>query len=68
MVQSLVAIFIESSLGDKRKDTDTGSPLPRITPHRIKLGLDWSHGPFNLGTEVQFVAAQNRISSSYFVR
>jgi iron complex outermembrane recepter protein len=45
------------------KETDTGNSLPRITPHRTKVGLDWIHGPFNLGTEVQFVAAQNRIAA-----
>lgn len=45
------------------RETDSGSPLPRITPRRTKLGLDWTHGPFNLGAEAQFIAAQNRLAA-----
>ncbi len=36
--------------------------LPRITPARTKAGLIWSHGPFTLGGEVQWVAGQHRIA------
>ena len=45
------------------KDLAHNGPLPRITPRRAKVGLDWNHGPFNLGGEVQFVAAQRRVAN-----
>ncbi|MCW5550221.1 MAG: TonB-dependent receptor [Opitutaceae bacterium] len=37
-----------------------GEHLPRITPARSKAGLVWSHGPWVLGGEVQWVAGQHR--------
>ncbi len=43
--------------GRNRSD---GEHLPRITPARSKAGLVWSHGPWVLGGEVQWVAGQHR--------
>ncbi|MBW7894271.1 MAG: TonB-dependent receptor [Opitutaceae bacterium] len=45
------------------KETSTGRPLPRITPNRTKVGLEWTSHAFTLGGEVQFVAAQNRLAA-----
>lgn len=46
------------------KDTARGGPLPRITPRRGRVGLDWTHGPIALGTEAQFVAAQRNVTAN----
>ncbi|MFM1851264.1 MAG: hypothetical protein RIS54_948 [Verrucomicrobiota bacterium] len=46
------------------KDTANGSPLPRITPRRGRLGLGWTHGPLALGAEAQFVAAQRDVTAN----
>ena len=46
------------------KDTAGGGPLPRITPRRARIGLDWTHGPIALGTEAQFVAAQRNVTAN----
>lgn len=46
------------------KETSNGRPLPRITPNRTKVGLEWTRGPFNLGGEVLMVAAQHRITAN----
>jgi iron complex outermembrane receptor protein len=45
-----------------RNRTD-GTDLPRLTPSRLKAGLAWNHGPLALGTEVQFVARQDRTAA-----
>jgi iron complex outermembrane recepter protein len=34
--------------------------LPRITPPRVRAGLDWMHGPWSAGAEVHHVLEQNR--------
>lgn len=36
--------------------------LPRTTPVRIRLGLDWSHNAWRAGTEMQHVLAQKRLA------
>jgi iron complex outermembrane receptor protein len=41
-----------------------GGNLPRITPARAKVGVDWSRGPLALGGEIQFVGSQNRIAEN----
>ncbi|MBE7536873.1 MAG: TonB-dependent receptor [Opitutaceae bacterium] len=47
----------------RARDDDSGDPLPRITPRRTKVGLDWAHGPASLSAEAQFVSAQHRVAS-----
>jgi len=42
------------------RNQDDREHLPRITPSRLKTGLAWSHGPFALGGEVQWVSSQQR--------
>lgn len=46
------------------KDTRNGGPLPRITPRRGRLSLDWTRGPLALGAEAQFVAAQRDVTAN----
>ncbi|MFZ9682160.1 MAG: TonB-dependent receptor [Cephaloticoccus sp.] len=46
------------------KDTRTGGPLPRITPRRGRLGLDWTYGSLAMGAEAQFVAAQRDVAAN----
>jgi len=41
---------------------DGGSDLPRITPRRSQIGLEWTHGPLNFGADAQFVAEQRRVA------
>jgi len=41
---------------------DGGSDLPRITPRRSKIGLEWTRGPLNLGADAQCVAEQRRVA------
>jgi len=41
---------------------DGGSDLPRITPHRSKVGIEWTRGPLNLGADAQFVAEQRKVA------
>lgn len=39
------------------------TPLPRITPPRLKTGLAWTTGSWSIGGEVQFVDQQDRVAS-----
>ena len=41
-------------------ERQTNIHLPRITPARAKLGLQWARDSLVLGSEVQFVGSQNR--------
>jgi len=41
---------------------DGGSDLPRITPRRSKVGLEWTRGPLNFGADAQFVAEQRKVA------
>jgi len=41
---------------------DGGSDLPRITPRRSKIGLEWTRGPLNFGADAQFVAEQRKVA------
>jgi iron complex outermembrane receptor protein len=68
----LEAVFHLHGDGDRQLDLIAGADfvrgrnqddrehLPRITPTRTKAGLAWSHGPFALGGEVQWVSSQQR--------
>jgi iron complex outermembrane receptor protein len=68
----LEAVFHLHGDGDRQLDLIVGADLvrgrnqsdrehlPRITPTRTKAGLAWSHGPFALGGEVQWVSRQHR--------
>lgn len=68
----LEAVFHLHGDGDRQLDLIVGADyvrgrnqddrehLPRITPTRTKAGLAWSHGPFALGGEVQWVSSQHR--------
>jgi iron complex outermembrane receptor protein len=68
----LEAVFHLHGDGDRQLDLIVGADyvrgrnqddrehLPRITPTRTKAGLAWSHGPFALGGEVQWVSSQQR--------
>jgi len=69
----LTAHLYEGALGnlDLHLATDTvrgknlkngGSDLPRITPRRSKVGLEWTHGPLNFGADAQFVSEQRRVA------
>ena len=42
------------------EDRQSNTNLPRITPARTKVGLQWACDSLVLGSEVQFVGAQNR--------
>jgi len=41
---------------------DGGSDLPRITPRRSKIGLEWTRGALNFGADAQFVAEQRKVA------
>jgi len=41
---------------------DGGSDLPRITPRRSRVELEWTHGPLRLGADAQFVSEQRRVA------
>jgi len=43
---------------------DTGEPLARIAPWRLKLGLDAAQGPWRAGVELAHAARQNRVPAS----
>lgn len=53
---TLAADFVR---GANRTD-DT--PLPRITPLRLRTGLDWEHQNWRIGTEVVHTSAQERLT------
>lgn len=44
----------------RAEDRQTNTNLPRITPARAKVGLQWARDSLVLGSEVQFVGEQNR--------
>jgi iron complex outermembrane receptor protein len=46
----------------RARNSTTRSPLPRITPARLRAGLDWRSGGLALGTDAQFVDHQHRIA------
>ena len=41
---------------------DTGENLPRITPRRLTLALDYRGGPFSAGIDTQFVDRARRLA------
>jgi len=41
---------------------DGGSDLPRITPRRSKVGVEWTRGPLNFGADAQFVSEQRQVA------
>lgn len=43
-------------------NTTTHTPLPRITPARLKTGLTWRRGPLVLGGDAQFVDRPHRLA------
>ena len=46
----------------RAKDTENDKDLPRITPVRTKLGVDYSYNLFSAFVETSFVESQNRTS------
>jgi iron complex outermembrane recepter protein len=44
----------------RAEDQKSNINLPRITPPRTKVGLQWARDSLVIGSEVQFVGAQNR--------
>jgi len=69
----LTAHLYEGALGnlDLHLATDTvrgknlrdgGSDLPRITPRRSKVGIEWTRSPLNFGADAQFVSEQRRVA------
>jgi iron complex outermembrane recepter protein len=44
------------------KIRDTGDNLPRITPRRLTLALDYRGGPFSAGIDTQFVDRARRLA------
>jgi len=48
----------------RARNRSDGGHLPRITPARAKVGLDWSRGSLAAGGEVQFVASQKRVAEN----
>ncbi len=44
----------------RAEDRKSNTNLPRITPPRTKVGLQWARDSLVIGSEVQFVGAQNR--------
>ena len=53
-----------SALADtvRATDLDRGTPLPRIAPMRLQLGLDLASGPWSLGLGVRHTARQDRVA------
>jgi len=53
-----------SALADtvRATDLDRGTPLPRIAPMRLQLGLDLASGPWSLGLGVRHAARQDRVA------
>ncbi|MBC8039122.1 MAG: TonB-dependent receptor [Opitutaceae bacterium] len=45
-------------------EESNGDPLPRIPPIKGLIGLAWTGGPWNAGTDWQLVAQQNRSAPS----
>ncbi len=43
----------------RAEERQTNTHLPRITPARTKLGLQWARDSLVIGSEVQFVGSQN---------
>jgi iron complex outermembrane recepter protein len=43
------------------RNVDTGEPLPRISPLRATLALDYAYGPYGARTELVHAWAQNRV-------
>jgi iron complex outermembrane receptor protein len=41
-------------------NTTDDTPLPRTTPVRFGAALDWHEGPWSAGTELRWIAAQDR--------
>ena len=46
------------------RNADTGEPLPRIAPLRLRLGLDASRGPWGGRIEVERAATQDRVPAT----
>ncbi len=46
----------------RAENTTTRTPLPRITPARLKTGLTWRRGPLILGADAHFVDHQHRLA------
>ena len=44
--------------------TDTGQPLPRITPMRVSLGAFYQFGPWAARTELLHAFTQNRVTNN----
>ena len=46
----------------RAQNTTLATPLPRITPARVKAALTWARGPWTLGADVQRVEKQTRVA------
>ena len=46
----------------RAENTTTRTPLPRITPTRLKTGIVWRNGPLVLGADTHFVDHQHRLA------
>ncbi|MDQ2148745.1 TonB-dependent receptor [Alcaligenaceae bacterium C4P045] len=44
----------------RARNRDSGQPLPRIPPLRLRAGLDYAYGPFDAGVSVTRAFAQHR--------
>lgn len=45
----------------RARDMDTGQPLPRISPLRATLAVDYGYGPFGARAEMEHAWAQHRV-------
>ncbi|HXH76234.1 MAG TPA: TonB-dependent receptor [Bacteriovoracaceae bacterium] len=57
-----VLTFISTADVVRAKDTDTGKNLPRISPPRISMGLEYAKDKWNTDIEVQHVTHQTKTS------
>lgn len=48
----------------RAKNMTDGTDLPRITPARVRLGLDWQRDAWRAGTEVSHIFDQKRLAPS----
>ncbi len=48
----------------RAENADTGAPLPRIAPARLKAGLEYARNAWGARAEVVRVSAQNRVTAN----
>jgi len=61
--QALTNIWVTGKFDYTRAElTEINKPLPRITPARGTVGIDWRHKALNIRPELLLVAAQRRVA------